>query len=116
MRRRTWSANWWRRSRTKAASNSSYRYMAVLTEWLAGEHRGGRPLGADALADAVGDDPAVHDLHGLGLEAEDARRRLGSGNGRLLGVLVLLPDIPSMLQVLYHPYIAAHIVRRARKQ
>src|SRR5688572_27175814 len=99
MRRLTWSENCAVRSRTNAASNSSYRYMAVLAEVLAIEARRRRAFGPDTLADAVGMDDALSKRDRFGFETVDAHGRLGRGDRRLLGFLVLGTEQPRLLQV-----------------
>src|SRR3569832_662439 len=79
-RRITWSVNCAVRSFTNAASNSSYRYMVVLSEMLAIEARGRRPFGADALADTVWVDRAVAKLHRLDLERKETQKQQKNNN------------------------------------
>src|SRR3569832_389787 len=116
MRRITWSVNCAVRSFTNAASNSSYRYMVVLSEMLAIEARGRRPGGADALADTVRIDRPVAKLHRLDLEGVDAHCFLGGGHRGIARFGLVLEEDARLRQVL-HPLAALRqINRRAADQ
>src|SRR3569832_44972 len=115
-RRITWSVNCAVRSFTNAASNSSYRYMVVLSEMLAIEARGRRPFGADALADTVWVDRAVAKLHRLDLERVDTHGLLGGRDRGVARFGLFLEEDARLLQVLDPLAGLRQIDRRAADQ
>src|SRR5690606_177341 len=107
---------------TKAASNSSYRYMTVLIQMLAVvslpvESEGcGGTRSPDAFAQAAGHDDPADLVDFFEFETDDAARRLGGGNGGVaLGGLALVEEA-RRLQILAPDAIGAEIDRSARNQ
>src|SRR5690606_20554391 len=110
------------RPATKAASNSSYRYMTVLTQMLAvvrhAVQRQGRAWsgGPDAFAQPLGHDLPI-DLRDLfAFKADDATGGLGGGQGGVARFTVFARKQPRRLQILSPVPGLVEIDSRARNQ
>src|SRR5690606_30790754 len=107
---------------TKAASNSSYRYMTVLIQMLAvvslpveSKRRGGT-RSPDAFAQAAGHDHPVDLVDFFDFDTDDAARRLAGGDGGVSPLDIVLAEEAGGLKVLAPDAIGAQIDCRARDQ
>src|SRR5690606_15687464 len=104
---------------TKAASNSSYRYMTVLIQMLAVvslpvESKGcGGTRSPDAFAQSAGHDHPIHLVDFLDFDADDAAGGLGGGNVGIARSSIILAIEAGGLEVLAPNAIGAEIDRSA---
>lgn len=90
--------------------------MAVLVEMLAIEARGGRPLGADAFANAIGVYGAIPERHGFDLQRDYPECLLRGGNRRVPSLDLVLAEDAGVLQLLHPAAVAVEIDRRTAHQ